>query len=330
VTTALIVGVGEVGVRAARQLVDTPAIDRVLIADRDRKRASRLADSLGKQASAVDVYDELPAGVDVVATALPRTADAEIIERAIEAGVPCASCDDDAEAVAVLEGFDDLAKNRGVAVALSCGLAPGLSDVLARHAADTFDEVSEIRIARTGWGGPACQASVRRARHQPALEWHDEHWRDDQPSGELLMWFPEPIGARDCCAVATGVRTLVSAFPHVPRLSFALGEPPKRSMLRRRFGDDGEWGAARVEVWGRNAHGQDCLVYGVVERTSVAAGAVLAVTAAHLADALGGLGERTAPPGVHGLGALVEPVSFLAELAQRGVRVAVFEGVPVA
>jgi hypothetical protein len=33
---------------------------------------------------------------------------------------------------------------------------------------------------------------------------------------------------------------------------------------------------------------------------------------------------------VQGLGVLLEPVPFLAELAQRGVRAAVFEGVPVA
>jgi hypothetical protein len=327
VTTALVVGVGEVGVRAARQLVDTPTIDRVLVCDRDRKRAARLADSLGKSAVAVDVGDSLPDGVDVVATALPRTVDADIVQRAIEAGVPCVSSDDDADAVAVLEGFDSLAQERGVTVALSCGLAPGLSEVLAHHAADTFDDVFEIRVARTGWGGPACQASVRRARREPALEWHDSHWRDDQPSGEQLMWFPEPIGARDCSAVATGVRTLVSSFPQVPRMSFALGEPPKRSMMRRRFGDDGEWGAARVEVWGRSDHGPDCLVYGVVERTSVASGAVLAVVAARLA---GALDEPIARPGVHGLGGLVEPSPFLAELAKRGVRVAVFEGVPVA
>jgi hypothetical protein len=98
-------------------------------------------------------------------------------------------------------------------------------------------------------------------------------------------------------------------------------------MMRRRFGDDGEWGAARVEVWGRSDHGPDCLVYGVVERTSVASGAVLAVVAARLA---GAIGDRIVRAGVHGLGGLVEPTPFLAELAQRGVRVAVFEGVPVA
>jgi hypothetical protein len=34
--------------------------------------------------------------------------------------------------------------------------------------------------------------------------------------------------------------------------------------------------------------------------------------------------------GVHGLATLVEPIPFLAELSNRGVRAAVFEGVPIA
>jgi len=71
----------------------------------------------------------------------------------------------------------------------------------------------------------------------------------------------------------------------------------------------------------------ECTVYGVVERTAVAAGAVLAVVAARLG---GALAPRLVQPGVHGLGTLVDPVPFLAELAQRGVRAAAFEGVAVA
>jgi hypothetical protein len=54
---------------------------------------------------------------------------------------------------------------------------------------------------------------------------------------------------------------------------------------------------------------------------------VLAVVTARLAGTLGPVVKQ---PGVQGLGLLVEPVPFLAELAQRGVRAAVFEGVPVA
>jgi hypothetical protein len=80
-------------------------------------------------------------------------------------------------------------------------------------------------------------------------------------------------------------------------------------------------------VWGRRDGGFDCTVYGVVERTAVAAGAVLAVVGARLA---GALTPRLDQPGVHGLGALLDPVPCLAELAQRGVRAAAFEGVAVA
>jgi hypothetical protein len=155
--------------------------------------------------------------------------------------------------------------------------------------------------------------------------WHDGAWREEHPHGESLVWFPDPIGAQDCRLVTGGVALRVDARG-APRVSVSLGEPPKRAWLRRRFGDDGEWGAARVDVWGRRAGAYDCVVYGVVERTSVAAGTVLAVTAAQLAGASGAPLRR---PGVHGLAALAAPAPFLAELAQRGVRAAVFEGVPV-
>jgi len=61
--------------------------------------------------------------------------------------------------------------------------------------------------------------------------------------------------------------------------------------------------------------------------TVVSAGILSAVVAARLAGTLGPVVKQ---PGVQGLGGLLEPVPFLAELAQRGVRAAVFEGVPVA
>jgi hypothetical protein len=71
------------------------------------------------------------------------------------------------------------------------------------------------------------------------------------------------------------------------------------------------------------------VVYGVIERTAVAAGTVLGVTGAALAGALPDVGA-VPTPGAFGLGAVVEPVPFLAELARRGVKAAAFEGVAVA
>ena len=85
----------------------------------------------------------------------------------------------------------------------------------------------------------------------------------------------------------------------------------------------------RVEVVGlARATARATVVYGVIERTAVAAGTVLGVTAAWLAGALPGLATRRRG-GCVGLGTAVEPVPFLAELARRGVKAAAFEGVPV-
>ena len=78
----------------------------------------------------------------------------------------------------------------------------------------------------------------------------------------------------------------------------------------------------------RRDHARALVVYGVIERTAVAAGTVLAVTAAALAGAL----PEVAPgdtPGATGLGAVVKSAPFLAELARRGVKAAAFEGVAV-
>ena len=55
---------------------------------------------------------------------------------------------------------------------------------------------------------------------------------------------------------------------------------------------------------------------------------MLGVTGAWLAGAVPGL-AAVPPTGAFGLGSVVEPVPFLADLARRGVKVAAFEGVAV-
>jgi hypothetical protein len=329
VTTALVVGVGAVGTRAARQLIDTEGVDRLLLADRDDATLTTIADALGPDAQAIDFEpgDPIPSDADVVVTALPAGVDHAVVTAAIAAGVPVASSEDEHDAVDQLRALAPNARSASVTVAIGCGLAPGLADVLVAHAANTFEKVDEIRVARTGWAGPASVHTVRHERRVLVHAWRDGSWREEHPHGDSLVWFPEPIGARDCRLVTGGTALLVDANAAVPRISVQLGEPPKRARFRRRFGDDGEWGATRVEVTGQRSGTIDVAVYGVVERTAVAAGTVLGVVAARLA---GVLNPPLTQPGVHGLGALVEPVPFLRELAQRGVRAAVFEGVAVA
>ncbi len=253
VTTALVVGVGAVGTRAARQLIDTPGIDRLLLADRDETQLADVADAFGADAQAVDFApgDPLPSGVDVVVTALPAGVDHPVVTAAIAAGVPVASSEEEHDALDQLRALDPNARGADVAIGIGCGLAPGLVDALARHAASMFESVDEIRVARTGWAGPASVATVRYERRIPVRTWHDGTWREDHPHSDSLVWFPEPIGGRECRTVTGATALLVDAFPDVARIGVQLGESPKRTRFRRRFGDEGEWGAARVEVWGR-------------------------------------------------------------------------------
>ena len=327
--TVLLDGIGAVGIRAARQLVDTPGLDTLLITARGSSHAADVAASLGERAEPVELRpdDPLPAGVDAVAAALPAALVAPRAKRAVAAGIPFTSTVDDAAGVGAMLELDEAARRAGVLVAPCCGLAPGLADVLARHAADALDSVDEIHVARAGSAGPACMAAVRRSRRDPAVEWRDGDWRDERHPNPELVWFPDPIAP-----VSVGVALLVRAFPGVRRVTVRFAEPIGRRVtwLGRRGLDEG-WGSTRVEVWGWRGQARESMVYGLIDRTAIAAGTVLAVTAARLAGIAPGLAARSGPvAGVHGLAALVEPVPFLAELARRGVKAAVFEGVAVA
>jgi hypothetical protein len=330
VTTVLLAGAGAVGGRTARQLVDTPGLDRLLVAARAGEQARELASTLGVRATPVSFDGDLPDAVDAVAIAVPGRAAARLAGRAVAAGVPVAAVTDDEEGLAGLFALDERARKSGVFVAAGCALVPGLSDVLARHAADALDEADEVNIARVGAAGPECVAAVRKARRDRPREWHDGAWHTPRRLGPQLVWFPEPIGARECEVVAPGVELLRDALPEAHHASVRFGEPPvrhaARALVARQPLDDG-WGGARIEVWGWKGRERAAIVYGVIERPAVAAGTVLAVTAARLAGLLPQVTLRAEKGGVRALGAMVDPPAFLAELARRGVKAAAFEGV---
>jgi len=354
VTTVLLVGAGAVGRRAARQLAESDGVERILITDRDADVAAEAAEAMGERAESVKWSPDrpVPDGVGVVASAIGGPAERATFERAVEAGVPVAGCGDDADTVAGLLDLDDAAREAGVTLAAGCGLAPGLADVLARHAADALDSVDEICVARAGSAGAACRSAIDRSARGTALEWRDGAWvRHRAGSGRQLVWFPSPVGGLDCHRAGSGqAALLVDAFPQLRRATMRiasplgqgrhppgirlLGQVPVVSTLLsglsgapgggRRRDPDGDWGAVWVEVRGRRGRSEEILVYGAVDRMAFAAGAVLSAAALWLA----GLGPAlpTGAGGAHGLAALVDPVPFLGELSRRGVKAAVFEG----
>ncbi len=330
--TVLLVGAGAVGARAARQLVETPGVDRLLIADARPARAAEVGGAMGDAAEIVDWQPRmaLPAGVDAVACAVPAGDDIAIARCALDASVPCVSASDDTATIQELLELDAPARENGVAIVIGAGLAPGLADVLVRHAAESFDTVDEVNVARWGAAGEASASSVRVALLDRGAELRDgEVVELRKRGGEELVWFPNPVDARPCEPVSNGLELLSDAVPNLARATIRFGraERPTRSWPRRNDPMN-EWGALRVEVWGRRGAVREPVVYGAIDRTATATGTVLALTTAALAGALPGVVRST--PGARGLGGVVEPRGFLTELARRGVKVAIFEGVPVA
>lgn len=326
----LLVGAGLVGARTARHLTSAAetgdlGLDRLLVADRSAKRREAVVRSMGGRTDGVTDVD--PADADLVILASPSATHPHLARRAVRAGRHVVSVADGVAPIEALLDLDAEAHERGVVVAVGAGFAPGLSCVLARHAASAFDAVDEVHVAHHGTGGPACARQHHSALRGIGLDWRDHAWRRRPPrSGRELSFFPDPIGGADCYRAALpdalllvpelrGVRRVTARLAATRRDRLTVGLP----MLRRPH-PEGLIGGVRVEVRGRRGQVRDTLVYGAVDRPAVAAGTVAAVAARWI---VAGRTERT---GAAGLAGLIDPVPFLHELARAGVTGAVFDG----
>ena len=319
---AVVVGAGAVGVRAARQLLFLGQVDSLGIAEPKPARLEAVVESLGEPARPVVG----PAGADVVLLTGPR-GHREAAEAALVAGASVVSVSDDVDDVRALLALDAEAVERGLHVVVGAGFSPGLSCLLAAHAARSFEAVEEIHVGKVGTGGPACAHQHHVALQGPAVEAGAGTWRQHRgSSGRVLVWFPDPVCGVDCYRAALPEPiVLAPAFPNAERITARVGANRRDRatahlpMLRRPH-PEGTLGAVRVEVRGRHGEVRSDRVLGAVDRPAVAAGAVAAMAARWAVDG------RLARTGAGGLASLADPGAFLAALADRGVKGAVFEG----
>jgi hypothetical protein len=317
-----VVGAGAAGARIGRQLVEADDVDAVGISGSRATRVDAVARSLGSKATT-----DLTRGAwDAVVLAGPPGTHVEAARDHLGTGAAIVSIADSVDDVRALLDLDAEAQARGVPVVVGAGFSPGLSCVLARHAAADFSSVDEIHVARIGTGGPSCARQHHRALGGTALDWRDHGWqRRPAGSGRELCWFPDPIGAADCYrAELADALLLVPAFPGVGRVTARLAATRRDRMtaqlpMLRPPHPEGGLGAIRVEVRGCRGPVRDIRVLGAIDRPAMATAAVAASAARWAAS-----GRLAA--GAAGLAGLVDPVPFLGELARIGVRAAVFEG----
>jgi saccharopine dehydrogenase-like NADP-dependent oxidoreductase len=320
-------GVGATGARAARQLGASDRVKQIEIRDPHTDQRDRVVRSLGPVAVAVRGR-RLEDTVDVAVVATPSGSQVALARRCVRAGIPVVTTSDDIGEVRRLLALHADARDAGVAVVVGAGFMPGVSCLLARHAASELDEVDEIHVAKMGTGGPICARQHHRALSSTAIDWRDGAWaRRPGGSGRELAWFPDPIDGHDCYRAALPDALLLApAFPGVERVTARMAATRRDRLtaplpMLRRPHPEGREGAIRVEVRGRVGIEQRIVVLGVAERPGVAAGAMAAVAALHAAD--GGFAA-----GAGGLATREDPRALLRALVARGVRPARFEGVP--
>jgi len=142
------------GSEATRDLAQTSDFEEIVIADADLQRAQALAEGLGggrvgaMQADALDevALTEKLRGFDVIANCTTYHFGMNVIRAAIAARVNYLDLGGLFNTPRQLE-LDELARNAGVTACLGCGATPGVTNLMARHAADQLDSVDEVHIA---------------------------------------------------------------------------------------------------------------------------------------------------------------------------------------
>ena len=326
VPTVAVIGCGVVGRRVARQLTASGLVDRLSLGARRPQRLHGFVRQLLDVDVDVVAPGPLPAA-EITVLAQPGGGHAELAEEALGNGSHVVSV---SEAVGDVQGLLDLdatANKAERAVIVGAAFSPGMSCLLARHCGQRFDQVEEVHVARMGTGGPACQRQLHRARTKDAVEWRNGDWiKRPSGTGRELVWFPDPLGARDCYRAALPDPLLLAAsFPGADRITAKVAATRRDRftawlpMLRPPHTDGGP-GALRVEIRGVLEGDQATAVIGAIDYPSAVAGALASISAEWLL-------QEALPHGAWSLGMLDDPVPWLQELETRGITAAVYEGI---
>lgn len=227
----LVLGAGKMGYAVIYDLVRSPNVDNVFVADRDIDRINKITDRFADDrlvpcqldARNLDDVARVMTGCDVAISCMPYDHNFDLARAALEDGVSFCDLGGNSDIVRKELLLDEFARKEGVTIVPDCGLAPGLVSILAAAAAEGMEEIYEMRL-RVG-GLPV--------EPQPPLNYSltfsvdgliNEYVENAHVvmDGKLLtmpsltnleeIHFPEPFGALEAFTTSGGVSTLPSTF----------------------------------------------------------------------------------------------------------------------
>jgi saccharopine dehydrogenase-like NADP-dependent oxidoreductase len=214
----LVLGCGEMGETAVRDLYEYGPFDEITVATRTEAKAAALAEQLsGGTARVVPTRlvmgrSETPEDVDAVARIMDGfdvvvncvgpnyRYEVRIARAAIRAGVDLVDINDDYETTLEMLELDAAASGAGITIVLGLGASPGVNNVLVRAAADRLDTVEEIRtawvMAGSDPGGPALSYHLLKSLSDKALTVENGKMVEVESlvDGAEILEFPDPVG----------------------------------------------------------------------------------------------------------------------------------------
>jgi lysine 6-dehydrogenase len=227
-------GSGLMGSAIAQDLVDAGGVDEVTVCDIDRKRLNSAKRRIPSSKLHVKFHDvrrhsdtvKFLKGVDVGIGALPHGFSEYAIKSTLQAGV---------DFVDLIFGWrfkqgriHAAAKRKGITIIPACGLAPGLTNILAMEAVEQMDRVHEVHIKVGGVPEkPKPPLNYRIVFSLDAVL--EEYLRNarivrngratDVPAltGLETLYFRQPIGECECF-YTDGLSTLVQTLKGVKEM----------------------------------------------------------------------------------------------------------------
>lgn len=213
-------------------LVRSPHVDKILLLDKNEAPITEVLKHYEDEKIVpckldVTQFPEIVrvlSDYDVAISCVPDKHNFELAKSSLEAGTSFVDLGGNEETLAKEEILDDLAKERGVAIIPECGLAPGLVSILASAAAESLDEIYEIRIRV---GGIPAERELQPLNY--SISFSTDSWMDEYVNeatiirhGELVrvpaladlepISFPAPFGELEAFITSGGVSTLPKTF----------------------------------------------------------------------------------------------------------------------
>jgi saccharopine dehydrogenase-like NADP-dependent oxidoreductase len=235
----VVLGAGIMGSATARLLARRDDVDLQII-DPDPERAEGVVREVGRgrsaRAGAGDLeLPELLGSADAVAACIPYRLNLEAMEATLAAGVPYADLGGLFHMTARQLELDGRFRDAGVPAVIGVGCCPGISNVLARAAADRLDEVWSIDIIdgavedTDAFGIPYSVDTILDEFAHPAMVFEDGRMREvPAASGAIRYRFPDPLGELEAFfTLHSEPATLPQTIPGVRDVRWRLALPPK-------------------------------------------------------------------------------------------------------